>query len=110
MDFAGKVAFITGAANGAGLGQARVFGTAGCRLFLVDIREDALATALERLRAEGIEAEGTPLNLTDRRSYARVADRVEEVYGEPPHLVFNTAGVFAMGPTRDKMASQRSDR
>lgn len=99
MDFTGKIAFITGAANGAGFGQAQVFGRAGCRLFLVDIRSDALQTALAKLRAEGIEAEGTPLDVTDRPSYAEVADRVEDVYGGPPHLLFNTAGVFAMGPT-----------
>jgi len=99
MDFEGRVAFITGAASGAGLGQARVFGAAGCRLFLVDVREDALSAALSALRTAGIEATGAPLDVTDRRTYATVADRVEEVYGEPPHLLFNTAGVFAMGPT-----------
>jgi NAD(P)-dependent dehydrogenase (short-subunit alcohol dehydrogenase family) len=99
VDFERKVAFITGAASGAGLGQAQVFGQAGCRLFLVDVRADALAEAVGRLRAAGVEAEGAPLDVTDREAYARMADRVEEVYGEPPHLLFNTAGVFAIGPT-----------
>jgi NAD(P)-dependent dehydrogenase (short-subunit alcohol dehydrogenase family) len=99
MEFQGRVAFITGAASGAGLGQARVFGRAGCRLFLVDVREDALTAALADLRAEGIEAHGARLDVTDRAAWARVADEVEEVYGEPPHLLFNTAGVLAMGPT-----------
>lgn len=98
MDFKGKIAFITGGANGAGFGQAQVFGRAGCRVFIADIREDALNAAIERLRGEGIDAAGAVLDLTDREAYARVADEVEQTYGEPPHLLFNTAGVFAMGP------------
>jgi NAD(P)-dependent dehydrogenase (short-subunit alcohol dehydrogenase family) len=60
---------------------------------------DALATALDTLRAEGVEADGLPLDVTDREAYARVADRVEDAYGEPPQLLFHTAGVFAMGST-----------
>ena len=98
MDFKNKIAFITGGANGAGFGQAQVFGQAGCRVFIVDIRKDALEAALDRLKAEGIVAQGAVLDLTDREAYAYVADEVEHVYGEPPHLLFNTAGVFAMGP------------
>jgi NAD(P)-dependent dehydrogenase (short-subunit alcohol dehydrogenase family) len=99
MDYKGKVAFITGGANGAAFGQARHFGRLGCRIFIVDIRGDALAEALKTIASEGIEAEGAELNIMDRAAYARVADRVEEVYGTPPQLLFNTAGVFAHGPT-----------
>ncbi len=99
MDFKGKIAFITGAANGAGWGQAQVFGRAGCRLFLTDVREDLLNERIETLRAEGIEANGWAFNLMDRDAFVQAADKVEDVYGEPPHLLFNTAGVFAMGPT-----------
>ncbi|MBC2776783.1 SDR family NAD(P)-dependent oxidoreductase [Parasphingopyxis marina] len=99
MDYRGKTAFITGGANGAGFGQARYFGGLGCRIFIADIRGDALAQALEALRGEGIEAEGAQLDLMDREAYARVADTVEETYGGPPELLFNTAGVFAHGPT-----------
>jgi NAD(P)-dependent dehydrogenase (short-subunit alcohol dehydrogenase family) len=99
MDYRGRVAFITGGANGAAFGQARYFGGLGCRIFIVDIRGDALAAALAKLRADGIEAEGAELNIMDRAAYARVADQVEKTYGTPPQLLFNTAGVFAHGPT-----------
>jgi len=99
MDYKGKVAFITGGANGAAFGQAQLFGRLGCRIFIVDIRGDALEKALHRLREEGIEAEGAELDLMDRTAYARVADQVEKTYGAPPQFLFNTAGVFAHGPT-----------
>lgn len=99
MEYKGKVAFITGGANGAGLGQAKVFGRAGCRIFIVDIRKDALDAAIAELRAEGIDAHGAELDLTDREAYARVADECEQVMGETPSFLFNTAGVNSFGPT-----------
>ena len=46
-DFAGKVAFITGGASGAGLGQAKVFSEAGCKIVIADIRQDHLDEAKE---------------------------------------------------------------
>ena len=45
-DFAGKVLFITGGASGAGLGQAKVFSEAGCRVVIADIREDHIDEAM----------------------------------------------------------------
>ena len=97
MDYAGSC-FITGGANGAGFGQAQVFGRLGCRVFIVDIRAEALDAAVGKLRKEGIDAHGSQLDIMDRKAYARVADEVERTCGEPPRLLFNTAGVSAFGP------------
>ena len=97
-EFAGKIAFITGGASGAGLGQARVFGRAGCRIAIADIRRAAIDEALELLRSEGIEAHGIELDITDRVAYAAAADEVEAVFGSAPQLLFNTAGVNSFGP------------
>lgn len=97
QDFTGKTAFITGGASGAGFGQACVFGAAGCRIVIADIRADAVAGALEQLKARGIEAYGYQLDITDRKAYAAVADRVERDAG-PVDLLFNTAGVSIFGP------------
>jgi NAD(P)-dependent dehydrogenase (short-subunit alcohol dehydrogenase family) len=93
----GKVAFITGGASGVGLGQAKVFSAAGCRVVIVDIREDHLDEALSALRARGANAHGIKLDITDRAAYARAADEAERVFG-PVQLLFNTAGVSVFGP------------
>ncbi|OIH85743.1 dehydrogenase [Arthrobacter sp. UCD-GKA] len=97
-DFKGKIAFITGGASGAGFGQAELFGGLGCRIFIADVRQDALEEALGRLQSSGIEARGTVLDISDRAAYTRAADEVEAVYGGPPQLLFNTAGVNSFGP------------
>jgi NAD(P)-dependent dehydrogenase (short-subunit alcohol dehydrogenase family) len=96
-DFNGKTAFITGGASGAGLGQAKVFGDAGCRIVIADIRQEAIDAALEELRARGIAAHGIRLDITDRDAYAAAAEEAEGVFG-PVHLLFNTAGVSIFGP------------
>ncbi len=44
-DFAGKVAFITGGGSGLGLGLAKVFSEAGCKIVIADIRQDHLDEA-----------------------------------------------------------------
>jgi NAD(P)-dependent dehydrogenase (short-subunit alcohol dehydrogenase family) len=98
QDFTGQLAFITGGASGAGLGQAKVFGRAGCRIVIADIRMEAIDQALAELRAEGIEAHGIQLDITDRAAYAAAADEVETVFGRTPTLLFNTAGVNNFGP------------
>ena len=97
-DFGGRVAFITGGASGAGFGQATVFGRAGARIAIADVRPDALDDAVARLTEAGIEARGFVLDVTDRAAYARVADAVEEHFGDPVTLLFNTAGVNGFGP------------
>ena len=73
-DFNGKVAFITGGGSGVALGQAKVFGKAGCRVVIADIRDDHLAHGLKELRAQGTECHGIRLDITDREAYARAAD------------------------------------
>ena len=101
-DFKGKIAFITGGGSGAGLGQAKVFAKAGMRVAIADVRRDALHKAVSEI----VEYAGCkvgdvfPLcfDLTDRKAYADAADTVEKVFGGPPHLLIQTAGVNSFGP------------
>lgn len=97
FDFAGRAAFITGGASGAGLGQAKVFGRAGCKVCIADIRGDAVEQALGELRGEGIECHGIALDITDRSAFDRAADEAERVLG-PVTMLFGTAGVSIFGP------------
>jgi NAD(P)-dependent dehydrogenase (short-subunit alcohol dehydrogenase family) len=100
-DFTGKVAFITGGASGAGFGQAQVFGSAGARIVIADVRGDAVDKAVSELKSMGIEAHGIQLDIMDRDAYARAADEVEQVTGSAPQLLFNTAGVNSFGPVEN---------
>ncbi|HHU30910.1 MAG: SDR family NAD(P)-dependent oxidoreductase [Bacillota bacterium] len=100
-DFAGKICFITGGASGAGLGQAKVFGKAGMKVAIADVRQEALDQAVEELVDYGIKREdilAIQADLTDREQYKAAADKVEEVFGGPPHLLIQTAGVNSFGP------------
>jgi len=98
-DFAGKLAFITGGASGAGLGQAKVFSEAGCKVVIADIRQDHLDEATAYFKKQkNAQVYAIKLDITDKKAYAAAADEVEKVFGSPPQLLFNTAGVNAFGP------------
>jgi NAD(P)-dependent dehydrogenase (short-subunit alcohol dehydrogenase family) len=97
-DFTGKILFITGGASGAGFGQAKVFSEAGCKIVIADIRQDHLDEAMTYFRDKKVGVHTIKLDITDRKAYAAVADEVEEVFGSPPQMLFNTAGVNAFGP------------
>jgi len=96
-NFDNKVAFITGGASGVGLGQAKVFGAAGVKVVIADIRQDHLDEAVATLREQRAAVHAIKLDITDRAAYARAADETERVFG-PVQLLFNTAGVSVFGP------------
>ena len=98
-DFHGKVAFITGGASGLGLGLAKVFSEAGCKVVIADVRQGALDEALAYFRGRNAAVHGIRLDITDRAAYAAAADEVERAYGSAPQLLFNNAGVNTFGPT-----------
>jgi NAD(P)-dependent dehydrogenase (short-subunit alcohol dehydrogenase family) len=97
-DFAGKILFITGGASGAGFGQAKVFSEAGCKICIADIRQDHLDEAKAYFKEKKVKVHTIKLDITDRQAYADAADEVEKVFGSPPQMLFNTAGVNTFGP------------
>jgi NAD(P)-dependent dehydrogenase (short-subunit alcohol dehydrogenase family) len=97
-DFAGKILFITGGASGAGFGQAKVFSEAGCKVVIADVRQDHLDEAVAYFKEKKAIVHAIKLDIMDRKAYAATADEVERVFGGPPQLLFNTAGVNTFGP------------
>lgn len=89
-DFAGRVAFVTGGANGIGLGLARALLAEGCKVAIADIRQDSIDRTLETL--DNQEVIGIPLDVASRQGFATAAERVETELG-PVSLLFNNAGV-----------------
>ena len=98
-DWEGRIAFITGAVTGIGLGVAQAFADAGMRLALSYRNEDDRA-ATERWFAEkGYEQPlFCKLDVTDRPRFAEVAQEVVDHFGQV-HVLVNNAGVSVFGPT-----------
>jgi NAD(P)-dependent dehydrogenase (short-subunit alcohol dehydrogenase family) len=97
-DLQDQVAFITGGAQGIGLGIARALAARGARLALADVDEAALSTAQAEL-TDLTPTNTFRLDVRDREAYARVADDVESGIG-PVSLLFNNAGVASGVPPR----------
>jgi len=86
-----RVAFVTGAGQGIGLGIARALAAGGARLALIDIDAAQLESAAAELGAVTDVASFT-LDVRDRAAYAAVAGEVEAQLGHVS-LLFNNAGV-----------------
>jgi len=96
----GKVAFITGAASGIGLGIARACAGAGMKLAITDVREPPLQAAAASLTAGGAVVLPLILDVADRRQWNACAERVQREYGGVDLLCSN-AGVNFVGPTQE---------
>ena len=95
----GRVAFITGAVTGIGLGVAQAFADAGMRLALSYRNEDDKEQTAKWFADKGYEQPlFLKLDVTDRARFAEVADEVEKHFGEV-HVLVNNAGVSVFGPT-----------
>ena len=92
QDFEGKVAVITGGANGLGLAMARRFGAAGMKVVIGDIETGALADAESSLAAAGIEVLGRRTDVAESDDLEALADAAYERFGAV-HIVANNAGV-----------------
>ncbi|HSD70873.1 MAG TPA: SDR family NAD(P)-dependent oxidoreductase [Woeseiaceae bacterium] len=98
----GKVAFITGGANGIGLGIARAFVNAGMKVAIADIRKESLRAAKKDLASggKGDSVVTLQLDVTDRKAMARAANATEKAFGKV-HVLVNNAGIGIGGPVRE---------
>jgi NAD(P)-dependent dehydrogenase (short-subunit alcohol dehydrogenase family) len=91
-DFAGKVAVVTGAASGIGLGMATRFAEEGMKVVLANIEEPALEAAVTRLRQREFEVLGVATDVASLPSIEALRDKTLETYGGL-HVLWNNAGV-----------------
>jgi NAD(P)-dependent dehydrogenase (short-subunit alcohol dehydrogenase family) len=91
-----KVAVITGAASGIGLGMAREFGCDGMRVVLSDVSEEPLNHAVTELQSDGIECFGQIADVRSASAVDALAQAAVDTFGQV-HVLCNNAGVVPFG-------------
>jgi NAD(P)-dependent dehydrogenase (short-subunit alcohol dehydrogenase family) len=92
VEFSGKTAFVTGAANGIGLGICRALARSGVNLVLADIEQSALEKARSELSTFNVRTRAIEVDVSDAAAFERAADEAEREFGNI-HFLFNNAGI-----------------
>jgi NAD(P)-dependent dehydrogenase (short-subunit alcohol dehydrogenase family) len=102
QDLKDKVAFVTGGASGIGLGIAKAMVSAGMKVVIADVRDDHLEDAKAWFLSQKLSrrVRTIKLDVTNRKAYARAADKAEKAFGRI-HVLVNNAGLGLLG-TIDK--------
>jgi NAD(P)-dependent dehydrogenase (short-subunit alcohol dehydrogenase family) len=95
-DLAGKVAFVTGAASGIGLGIAEALAQAGVKVMMADIEQDALDSEVARLAATNADVAGIRADVSLKAELQKAAAATIERFGKV-HILVNNAGVGGGG-------------
>jgi 3-oxoacyl-[acyl-carrier protein] reductase len=108
-DLSGRVAIVTGAASGVGLGIAEVLAGEGARVVLLDVDPAAGERAAAALREAGGDALALEANVVDGAALVALGAEVLERYGRIDILAAN-AGVYHPPVALDAMRDSDWDR
>ncbi len=93
---AGRVAVITGGASGIGLAAAKRFAALGMKLCLADLRQEALARAIDEL--PGAQVIGVATDVSKMKDVEAIRDRAYAEFGEVAVLMNNAGTSPGGGP------------
>ena len=96
-DVQNRVAVVTGAASGIGLGIVRALTGAGVHVAMLDVEEQALAAARAEFDTANVDVQPFVCDVSHRQQVRDVASAVQAHYGRVD-IVCNNAGVAAGGP------------
>ena len=87
----GRIAVVTGGAQGIGFGIASRLAQEGAIVIIADIKEKTARDAAQRIRAAGGEASTFAVDIGDDAEVAALADHVDKAHGRCEILVNNAA-------------------
>jgi NAD(P)-dependent dehydrogenase (short-subunit alcohol dehydrogenase family) len=94
--FLGKVAVVTGAASGIGLGMTEALASRGMKVVMADVEEAALMKEAERLTRANFEVDPQLADVSSFESVERLAAAANARFGKV-HVLCNNAGVSGGG-------------
>jgi len=95
MRLTGKIALVTGAAQGIGLACAQALAAEGAKVVLADVNADAVKKAAEALRAEGRHGAYVACDVSRKADVDRAVATAVESFGRLDILVANAGIVHA---------------
>lgn len=102
----GRVALVTGSAQGIGRATALVLAREGATIAIADILEDKIPGVVEEITSAGGQAAGFKMNVVEEESVKQAFKDVAAKFGKPVDILVNNAGI-----ARDQlmMRMKRSD-
>ncbi|MGV3488152.1 MAG: beta-ketoacyl-ACP reductase [Tuberibacillus sp.] len=91
--FKKRTAFVTGGSRGIGKAIAKAFATEGANVFIIDINEEAIKETLKEFKEQGLQANGSIADVSNREQVNAAVERAMEAFGKIDILV-NNAGVI----------------
>ncbi len=101
----GKVAWITGASYGIGMGIAKAYAAVGAKIVFNDIKQELVDKGLASYKEAGIDATGYVCDVTNEEQVQEVTAKILEKFGKIDILV-NNAGIIKRIPMIEMTAAQ----
>jgi len=97
MKLDGKVALVTGAAQGIGEATARVLGEEGAYVIAADINGDKVSQNVEYMKQKGYQAEMMQIDVSSINDVHRSIDKIVQTH-QRIDILINIAGIFSKTP------------
>lgn len=96
-EYSGKVALVTGAARGIGLGISRRLAEEGARVLIADINLEQGLEAVQELRSDGLDADFISVDLAEAGGSNAMVDAASKLAGRVDVLVNNARSGGRLG-------------
>ncbi|MHC4187735.1 MAG: SDR family NAD(P)-dependent oxidoreductase, partial [Planctomycetota bacterium] len=100
MDFSGKTALVTGAAGAIGKGIAKELCNAGARVFITDLKQEAVNVALKDVYSDGT-CLGLAADVTKEKQVKAVVDEASKAFDGRIDILVNVAGIIGSCPVEE---------
>ncbi|MBF0276690.1 MAG: SDR family oxidoreductase [SAR324 cluster bacterium] len=105
----GKVAVVTGSAQGMGFAIAQGLWQDGAKIVITDINQDAIESSVAKAREAGAEVMGIRMDVTDKAQVQSMVEEVVSKWGSLDVLVNNAGGALFTPHILDEIEEKHWD-